>query len=171
MSSPQTILYPTRIDLPESIRCPTIALLNQTLVATLDLKSQVKHACWNVKDKEFYSLHQLFDEIAKEIEGFADLIAERIATLGGIAVGTVRIAASTSFLPEYPLTITHGNEHLIALVERFALYAQSIRHGIAEAMGWGDIGTSDLYTEVSRGIDRRLWFLEAHLQTTKLTSC
>jgi starvation-inducible DNA-binding protein len=99
------------------------------------------------------------------------LVAERIAALGGIAVGTVRIVASTSSLPEYPLNITRGSEHLVALVERFALYARSIRHGIAEALGWGDMGTSDLYIEVSRRIDKRLWFLEAHLQTTQLTSC
>ena len=171
MVSSPTTLYQTHIDLPESLRCPMVALLNQTLAATLDLKSQVKQAHWNVKDREFYALHQLFDEIATEVEDFADLVAERIAALGGIAVGTVRIAALTSSLPEYPLTIANGSEHLTALVERLALYARSIRHGIAEAMGWGDMGTSDLYTEVSREIDKRLWFLEAHLQTAELTPC
>jgi starvation-inducible DNA-binding protein len=171
MVSPQTMLYTTSIDLPESVRCSMIALLNQTLAATLDLKSQVKHAHWNVKDPKFSMLQQLFNEIATEIEDFANLVAERIAALGGIAVGTVRIAALTSDLPEYPLTIANGNEHLAVLVERFAHYGRSIRHGITEAMGWGDVGTSDLYTQVSRAIDKRLWFLEAHLSKAELTSC
>jgi starvation-inducible DNA-binding protein len=171
MVSPQTILYTTSIDLPESVRCSTIALLNQTLAATLDLKSQVKHARWNVKDPKFSMLQQLFAEIATEIEDFANLVAERIAALGGIAVGTVRITALTSDLPEYPITIANGNEHLAVLVEQFAHYGRSVRHNINEAMGWGDVGTSDLYTEVSRAIDKRLWFLEAHLPKAELTSC
>lgn len=161
MASPQTTLYVTHIDLSESVRSSMVELLNQTLAATLDLKAQVKHAHWNVKGSEFYALHQLFDDLAQEIEDFVDLVAERITALGGIAVGTVRIAASTSFLPEYPLNIVEGRDHIAALTDRLVLYAQFVRQGVTEAMGWGDVNTSDLYIAVSRAIDKQLWFLEA----------
>ncbi len=171
MASLPFTLYTTRIDLPESVRCPMVELLNQTLADTLDLKSQTKFAHWNIKGQEFYVLHQLFDQIAIEIEESADLVAERITALGGIALGTVRTAAATSCLPEYSLIPVNSSKHLELLADRFAIYAQAIRHGIMEAMGWGDAGTSDLYTQISRAIDKQLWLLEAHIQTNELTPC
>jgi len=93
MSRDSQFLYSTRIDIPEMLRTQVIELLNQTLASTLDLKTQVKQAHWNVKGKDFYQLHELFDEIAAEVEEFIDLVAERITALGGYALGTARIAA------------------------------------------------------------------------------
>ncbi|MEC4815462.1 MAG: DNA starvation/stationary phase protection protein Dps [Scytonema sp. PMC 1069.18] len=157
-------LYPTRIDIPESARAQIAALLNQTLAASTDLKSQTKQAHWNVKGTDFYQLHELFDEIAAEIEEFIDMFAERITALGGYACGTVRMAAANSILPEYPVNILSGMEHVTALAERFAPYAKHLRESIDKTNDLGDADTADLYTEVSRTIDKRLWFLEAHLQ-------
>ena len=74
-------LYPTRIDLPEKIRWEVVSILNQTLATTLDLKTQVKQAHWNVKGLNFYQLHLLFDEMASELEEYIDTIAERITAL------------------------------------------------------------------------------------------
>jgi starvation-inducible DNA-binding protein len=91
------------------------------------------------------------------------MVAERITALGGTALGTARIAAATSILPEYPLDIVDGVEHLQALAERYALYAAHLRQGIEQTDTLGDADTADLYTEISRDIDKRLWFLEAHL--------
>ena len=145
-----------------------ITLLNQTLAITLDLKTQVKQAHWNVKGTDFYQLHTLFDEIASEIEDFIDLIAERITTLAGYAFGTARIAAAQSSLPEYPFDIVDGRDHVIALSDRFALYAKHLREGIAKTDELREMNTNDLYIEVSRTIDKRLWFLEAHLQNTEV---
>lgn len=85
-------LYPTRIDLLREHRTQVVELLNETLAMTLDLKTQTKQAHWNVKGMNFYQLHLLFDEIATQLEEFVDLIAERVTTLGGMALGTVRIA-------------------------------------------------------------------------------
>jgi starvation-inducible DNA-binding protein len=98
-------LYPTRIDIPTDARKQIVVLINQTLAATSDLKSQVKQAHWNVKGSDFYQLHELFDEIAGEIEEYVDMFAERITALGGYAMGTVRMAAENSILPEYPTEI------------------------------------------------------------------
>jgi len=137
--------------------------LNQSLAATLDLKTQTKQAHWNVKGPEFFSLHELFDEIAGELEGYVDMVAERVTALGGTALGTARMAANASILPEYPLDAIDGQDHVAALAERVAIYAKHVRDAIDATDNLGDADTADLYTEISRTIDMRLWFLEAHL--------
>ncbi|MEL6500006.1 MAG: DNA starvation/stationary phase protection protein Dps [Cyanobacteria bacterium J06607_15] len=156
-------LYPTRIDLPEELRTKIVELLNQTLAATLDLKTQTKQAHWNVKGMDFYQLHLLFDEMAGELEEYVDMVAERVTALGGVALGTARIAAADSVLPEYVFEAVTGAEHVTALAVRYGVYAKHVRDAIDATDELGDADTADLYTEISRTIDKRLWFLEAHL--------
>lgn len=156
--------YPTRIDLAADVRSQIIDLMNQTLAATLDLKTQTKQAHWNVKGSDFFQLHELFDEMAGELEAYVDTVAERVTALGGTALGTARLAAANSILPEYPTdTAVDGMEHIAALADRYAAYGAHIRAAIDTTDSLGDADTADLYTEVSRTIDMRLWFLEAHL--------
>ena len=156
-------LYSTRIDLAEDVRVKVIEILNQTLAATLDLKTQTKQAHWNVKGMDFYQLHELFDEMATELEEYVDMVAERVTALGGVAMGTARIAASNSIISEYDLDAVTGAEHITALANSFGVYAKHVREAIDATDDLGDADTADLYTEVSRTIDKRLWFLEAHL--------
>ena len=156
-------LYRTRIDIPEDVRVKTIDILNQTLAATLDLKTQTKQAHGNVKGTDFYQLHELFDEMAAELEEYVDMVAERVTALGGVALGTARIAAAESILAEYDLEAVGGMEHVTALADRYAAFGEHLRKGIDATDELGDADTADLYTEVSRTIDKRLWFLEAHL--------
>jgi starvation-inducible DNA-binding protein len=158
-------VYSTRIDLLTEVRSQVNLLLNQSLASTIDLKTQIKYAHWNVKGKDFYQLHLLFDEIASEVEDFTDLIAERITALGGQALGTDRIASQHSELPEYPLNAIDGMDHIAALADRLAIYAKSLRQNIDTTYDLGDMDTNDLFIEISRAIDKRLWFLEAHLQS------
>lgn len=153
----------TRLDLSEDIRRSVVDILGQSLATTLDLKTQAKQAHWNVKGLDFFQLHELFDELATELEGHIDLIAERITALAGTALGTARVAAEKSLIPEYPLDAVDGIEHLTALTDRYAMYAAHLREAIARTDDLGDADTADLYTEISRNIDMRLWFLEAHL--------
>lgn len=159
-----TRLHETRIDMPEKMRAQVCDILNQTLAETLDLASQVKQAHWNVKGVHFYQLHLLFDEIAGELLEYGDEFAERVTTLGGVAMGTIRMASRASSLPEYPAELTEGMDHVAALADRFAQYAESLRENIDAVGELGDLDTQDLYTGISRDIDKRLWFLEAHLQ-------
>jgi starvation-inducible DNA-binding protein len=155
--------HPTRIDIPLEIRLYLIDVLNQTLACTVDLRSQVKQAFWNVKGQDFSQLHALFGTIAAELEGYADMVAERIAVLGGVAMGTVRTAAAQSTLSEYPSGVVDGTAHVHALAERFGNYARAMRAGITQAADVEDVDTAAVYTDVSRGVDKRLWMLEAHL--------
>ena len=145
-------------------RGPIIALLNQQLASTFDLYSQTKQAHWNVKGAQFYQLHELFDDLAAQVLEYVDLVAERATALGGMALGTARMAASSSRLDEYPLDALDILQHVEAVAERYANYAATTRAGIDTATECGDQSTADLLTEVSRGIDKSLWFLEAHLQ-------
>lgn len=156
--------FKTSIDIPAGTRAEMIDLCNQQLADTSDLKSQIKQAHWNVKGPEFIALHKLYDELAAEVEGYVDEIAERATQLGGYAMGTARMAAANSRLPEFPTDATEGMDTVKALVERYAAYAASTRAAIDDADKSGDMATSDMFTEISRGIDKGLWFLEAHLQ-------
>jgi starvation-inducible DNA-binding protein len=159
-----TMTFSTRIDLPENDRHPLIELLNGRLADTADLYSQVKQAHWNVKGLNFFQLHELFDQLAAEVFPFIDLIAERATALGGLAMGTVRMAAASSMLPEYPIEATDGQKHLKALIDRYAIFTANIRKAIDVADEHHDRSTADLFTEISRTADKQLWFLEAHVQ-------
>jgi starvation-inducible DNA-binding protein len=75
------------------------------------------------------------------------------------------MAANASRLPEYPADLRRGLQHVEALTERYADYAASTRAAINSAADAGDMDTSDLFTEISRGADKHLWFLEAYLQS------
>ena len=138
-------------------------MLNQTLAVTVDLRSQVKQASWNVKGTDFSQLQALSTTIATELDAYADLVAERIAVLGGVASGTVRIAAVQSTLPEYPGDLVESRAHVLALADRFASYATAMRAGIAQAADVEEAATAAVYTDITRGVEKRLCGLEAHL--------
>ena len=157
-------MFSTEIDLPERDRYPLIELLNERLADTADLYSQIKQAHWNVKGLNFFQLHELFDQLAGEIFPFIDMIAERATALGGLAMGTVRMAAARSTLPEYPVETPDGQAHLRALIERYAGFTTNIRKAIDAADEHHDKASADLFTEISRTADKQLWFLEAHIQ-------
>ncbi len=159
-------LINTQNDLPETVRQPAVELLNQHLADALDLGLQAKQAHWNVKGPSFIALHKLFDEAAEQLLEYADEIAERSVALGGTALGTVQVAAERSRLPDYPLEITSGREHALALSHGLAEFAKSVRAAIDAATGLGDADTTDVFTQVSRGIDKLLWKVEAHTQAS-----
>ncbi len=161
------VIYETENDLPRNARGAVIAILSQRLADIIDLQAQLKQAHWNVKGPHFISLHELFDKIAEDVESYVDLIAERIVQLGGIAEGTVRVAASRSRLEEYPLDIAEGAAHVEAVARALSTFGREARMTIDETAGLDDADTADIFTEVSRGIDKWLWFVEAHTQAGK----
>lgn len=162
---PTTQMYRTRNNIPEATRAKAAELLNGTLAAALDIWTQTKQAHWNVKGKDFYQLHLLFDDIAGVLYEHIDLIAERITAIGGIAHGTVQQSAANTFLPDYPNTESMTEEaHLIAVADRLAAYGKHVREGIAKTSDLNDQDSNDLYIEISREVDKKLWFVEAHLQ-------
>ena len=156
--------FMTRNDMDMDTRQKVIGLLNTHLACTFDLMSQTKQAHWNVKGPHFIALHELFDALAEKLEKHVDTIAERVTTLGGVAMGTVKMAAKASLLDEYPADIAGGRDHVDALSMRYSALGKTLREGIAQTAKWGDADSADLLTNVSREVDMSLWFLEAHLQ-------
>jgi starvation-inducible DNA-binding protein len=158
--------YKTRLDISEEKRHKLIALLNQTLADTSDLYSQTKQAHWNVKGKDFYQLHLLYDELAENLEEPLDLCAERVVLLGGYARGTVRMAAEHSRISPFPSLDADGmnTNFLETLADRWAEYAKEIRQDSLKADELEDPGTADLYDQITHIADRGTWFVEGHLQ-------
>jgi starvation-inducible DNA-binding protein len=154
-------LNSTRNSVPPKSRGPLVALLNQALADLGDLYSQTKQAHWNVRGQKFYQLHLLFDSVADTAEEHWDDVAERAVQLGGYPRGTVRMAAQASQLPEWPENLSSEAEFVMALADRFAHTANSIRAGIDAAQKLADADTADLFTEISRKLDKSLWMLEA----------
>src|SRR3954467_13945734 len=126
-------MYETENDLPKSTRSELNALINQRLADAIDLQLQLKQAHWNVKGPHFIGLHELFDKIAEEVESYVDLIAERSVQLGGIAQGTVRVAAARSRLDEYPPEIADGAAHVEAVARALSTFGREARLSIDEA--------------------------------------
>ncbi len=157
-------LHTTSIDLNSESREQLVTLLNQQLADTFDLYSQTKQAHWNVKGMQFLQLHELFDRLAADLLINVDDLAERVTTLGGTALGTARMAGAASRLPEYSADTIGSQESVVALVERYAHLAASTRTAIDTADDLGDADTADLFTGISRALDKALWFLEAHIQ-------
>ena len=157
-----TRLYPTRNDLPEAARREVIGLLNQRLADSIDLQTQCKQAHWNVKGPSFIALHKLFDEIHSAADEYVDLLAERIVQLGGVAEGVTAIVAERSELAQYPINISSGEEHVWALSNALASFGERVRRAIDETDELGDTDATDICTEISRGVDKWLWFVEAH---------
>ena len=160
----QNNTFPTSIDIPESKRSRLIEILNARLADSTDLKTQTKFAHWNVKGPQFFQLHELFDQIAPHFDEYSDLIAERAVQLGGCASGTLRQAAAASSIPEYDFSAITGTEHVRALVKNVAKFAALVRDAIDQSDELDDKDTADIFTEISRQVDKDLWFLEAHIQ-------
>ncbi len=156
--------FTTSIDIPAERRAKVIKILNQHLADSFDLQSQVKQAHWNVKGSDFWQLHKLFDEVAERASEWVDELAERVTALGGYATGTVRMAAASSTLPEFPTDITDSMDYVRAVAKRLSAFTNSAREATDETDKLGDANTADLFTEISRCADKYLYFLEAHLQ-------
>ena len=157
-----SVANPTLNDLQESIRGQVVDLLNERLADAIDLQLQAKQAHWNVKGPSFIALHKLFDDVAASAGKYVDLLAERVVQLGGMAEGTRATVAERSQLPQYPINIATGDEHVWAMSNALATFGGAIRLASDEAGELGDANTADLCTGISRGIDKWLWMVEAH---------
>jgi starvation-inducible DNA-binding protein len=159
--------YETEKDLSLQRRSEMNALMNQRLADAVDLHRQMKQAHWNVKGPGFIGLPELFDKAARSVATYVDMIAERIVQLGGVARGTVRVSAALSILDEYPLVIVDGPAHVGAVARALSTFGRDARSTINEATERNDTDSADLFTEISRGIDQWLRFIETHPQANK----
>lgn len=158
------MLHPTRSTRPEAMRTQSVEHLNRFLAAAIDLHAQLKQVHWNVRGPNHIAIRQLFDKVSIQAEYFSDPIAERVGALGGVANGTVQTAAAQSFLIKYPLGIDDEPMHIFAVAGALAALGQSIQEGITKAAKMGDATAADVLTEISPGIDKKLWFVESSVE-------
>ena len=151
-------------DLRQNTKAASTTLLNERLADAIDLALSIKQAHWNLKGPQFIALHMMLDQLRGEVDGHVDMIAERVAQLGGTALGTTQSVAKATTLRGYPTDIYKARDHLAALIERYGATANAVRRAIDEADEAGDAGTTDIFTAFSRALDKSLWFLEAHVQ-------
>jgi len=154
----------TRNDLPADVRKKLVALLQDSLVSAIDLKLRAKNSHWNVKGPTFIALHQLFDTVAGEADVYSDDLAERTVQLGGEPDGSAGAVAKGSGLPASPRKFESESDHVKAVADALASFGKGVRKAIDESGKLGDADSADLFTGISRGVDKSLWFVEAHLQ-------
>ena len=156
---------PTRdIGLKSNTKTAMNALLNARLADAIDLSLAVKQAHWNLKGPTFIAVHELLDMLRAHLDTNADTVAERIAQLEGVALGTTQTVAKGTALPGYPTDIHQVPDHVKALVDRYAALSKSVREAIDTADDAGDAGTADIFTQFSRDLDKDMWFLRSHLE-------
>lgn len=158
-------MHSTKNGLPLEKRQVIVEVLNDRLADAIELSLHAKQAHWNVKGPSFIALHELFDKVYAAAQEYVDLIAERVVMLGGVAEGTLSAVASRTSLTAYPTGIVSGLEHADALATSLASFANLTRSDIDRMTELGDAITADLLTEVTRGADQYVWFVEAHLQS------
>ena len=158
------VLFSTRNSLQLEARAQAVPLLNQRLADAIDLEAQCRQAHWNVKGANFMALHDLFAEVHAAVDAYIDVIAERVVQLGGVAEGTVGIVAKRTTMPDYSLALSSGADHVAAVADGLAAFGRSTRVATEEMNALEDAGSADILTEISRGIDKWLWHVEAHLQ-------
>src|SRR5919107_2137878 len=153
----------TRNDVPSNAKKVSINILQGCLIDSVDLYNATRQAHWNVKGPHFGELHRLFEEFYNALHTSSDDLAERVVQLGGTANGTTQVLAKDTRLEPYPTDLYAGMDHVVALADRYAQVAKTLREGIDQTDEAGDADTADLLTEQSRATDKMLWMLEAHL--------
>ena len=157
-------MHKTRNNVPTNAKTVSMALLNARLADTIDLALITKQAHWNLKGTQFIGVHEMLDGFRTEIDDYTDTMAERVVQLGGTAFGTSQAVVKATGLSPYPTDIYAIKDHLHALIDAYGKVANAVRSSIDESDEAGDPDTADIFTEVSRGLDKNLWFLEAHVQ-------
>ena len=155
--------WSTRNDLGDNAKESSINTLQALLVDSVDLYNATRQAHWNLKGSNFIGLHEMLDGFYNDLNLSTDLLAERAVMLGGIPDTTTQTLAGTTRLPPYPAELLNSIGHLRELADRYAQVGKALRQSIDETDDAGDADTSDLLTEVSRALDKKLWMIEAHL--------
>jgi starvation-inducible DNA-binding protein len=157
-------MHKTRNSLPEELRMKLVELLNRRLADSIELMLQARQARWNVTGPQFLVLYALFGQIARGVEDYVELLAERIVQLGGSADGTADVVTRRTSLDRYPPDIADGNGHIEALATVLASFGKHVRYAIGQATELLDVDSAALFTEMSRDTDAWLWLVEAHQQ-------
>lgn len=157
-------LAPARIGLSDEVRIKSIAALNRLLAHTMGLRDLYKKAHWQTSGATFYELHQLFDKHYSEQIEIMDALAERVQTLGGVALALAQDVVEETRIARAPRGREHVKDQLSRLVDAHEIVLTEARPLAREAADRGDDGTNDLIvSDVVRGNELQSWFVGEHL--------
>lgn len=144
--------------------------LNQLLADIQILYGLYKKQHWLMRGATFYQMHLLLDKHGDEQHGLVDLIAERVQTLGGIAVGDPRHVAELTKVPRPPNGCEAVPAMLSRLLEAHEIILSDAHDAATRVAALGDDGTNDLIVSiVIRTCERQVWLLVEHLVDTPLS--
>jgi starvation-inducible DNA-binding protein len=157
-------LVEMRIALARKARAEGVEVLNQILADTMTLRDLYKKHHWQTSGATFYELHLLFDKHHGEQADLVDEIAERIQTLGGVAIAMAADVAETTTLVRPPRDREAPQQQLARLVDAHERLLYSVRAAARRASELGDDGTNDLLvSDVIRTNEKQAWFIQEQL--------
>lgn len=152
------------ISLEERVRASNCDKLNQILADTMTLRDMYKKHHWQVSGPTFYQLHLLFDKHFAEQVELVDTIAERIQTLGGVAIAMAHDVAETTRVTRPPRGREDATMQLFRLLEAHELIIAEVREAAEASDKNGDQGTNDvLVSDVLRTNEFQVWFITEQL--------
>jgi starvation-inducible DNA-binding protein len=157
------------IGLSEQARAQSVDAINKPLADSIILYNLYKKHHWLMRGPTFYQLHLLLDKHADEQLALVDAIAERIQSLGAVAVGDPRHVAELSGIPRPPDGVEQVPAMLSRLLDAHERILIDAHQAAAKSAELGDDGTNDLLvSQVIRTGELQCWFLAEHLVDTPL---
>ncbi|HTB74293.1 MAG TPA: DNA starvation/stationary phase protection protein [Polyangiaceae bacterium] len=159
--------YP--LSLGDDARAASVEALNQVLCDTIVLRDMYKKHHWQASGPTFYAIHLLFDKHASEQAELIDLLAERVQTLGGVAIAMAHDVAEMTRVERVPRGREELPVQLSRLLEAHEVVLKETRAAAKRAAEMGDDGTNDIFvSEVIRTNELQVWFVAEHLVDTPL---
>jgi starvation-inducible DNA-binding protein len=157
-------LVPSRVGLHEQVRAQSVAALNRMVAHSMAMRDLYKKAHWQTSGATFYGLHLLFDKHYSEQLELIDALAERVQTLGGVALALAHDVVEESRIARAPRGRESVPAQLQRLLEAHEFILQEARPLAHEAAERGDDGTNDLMvSQVVRTNELQSWFIQEHL--------
>ncbi len=157
-------LVPSRIGLHEQVRAQSVSALNRLVAHSMAMRDLYKKAHWQTSGATFYGLHLLFDKHYGEQLEIVDALAERVQTLGGVALALAHDVVEESRIARAPRGRESVPAQLQRLLDAHEFVLQEARPLAREAADRGDDGTNDLIvSQVVRTNELQSWFIQEHL--------
>jgi starvation-inducible DNA-binding protein len=154
----------SRIGLAEGVRAKSVAALNRLLAHTMAMRDLYKKAHWQTSGPSFYELHLLFDKHHAEQLEMMDTLAERVQTLGGIALALAHDVVEETRIARAPRGRERPVDQLRRLLDAHEIVLQEARPLAREAAERGDDGTNDLIVgQLVRTNELQSWFIGEHV--------
>jgi starvation-inducible DNA-binding protein len=165
ITQPFGTLAPSRLGLAEATRHKSVAALNRLLAHTMALRDLYKKCHWQTSGPTFYELHLLFDKHYGEQVEIMDALAERVQTLGGVAIALAHDVVEETRIARAPRDRESAPAQLRRLLEAHEFILGEARPLARQAAEAGDDGSNDLIvSQVVRTNELQSWFVGEHLQ-------